>query len=581
MTVDSPTALRDHLQTAVELEHSTLPPYLCALYSLDPQRNAVAAEVIQSVVLEEMLHLTLAANLLNAVGGQPVLDSPALLPAHPTQLPHSDGTVRLSLRPFTQEAVEGFLAVECPAAAGAPAQDEAYTTIGQFYAAIDEGLTKLAAELGAEALFCGDPARQVTAAHYYGGAGTIIAVTDLASARRALGEIVEQGEGLDSTIFDRDKDMFHPESDGVAHYFRFQELLLGRRYATGDTPASGPSGEPIEVDWTAVHPMPVDPRVADTAPGTEARAAMEAFNSSYCTVLQLLERTFDGVPSLLAIATGAMYGIKQQMIDLIAMGAGPSFEWVPPEHRRFADTHVRVIPHGPYLVRGCVDVFDAEGRSRVVDGICVLCRCGGSRTKPFCDGTHARIDFDGTESADDAPMADRRRAYPTPDGVTVYDDRTRCAHFGQCTDRLPRVFGVDRHGGGDAFVDPDAAPSAEITDVVSGCPSGALTFDRPGGTTPTETHQPPSVRPIVDGPYRVRGGVQVVGADGRMYEVRERQTLCRCGQSGNKPFCDGSHWYAGFRDPLPPDLADTDPLPWTEPGAADRGRERYTTTGSR
>lgn len=93
-------------------------------------------------------------------------------------------------------------------------------------------------------------------------------------------------------------------------------------------------------------------------------------------------------------------------------------------------------------------------------------------------------------------------------------------------------------------------------------------------------HEDGSIHPLVDGPYRVRGGVPVVGADGRRYEVRERQTLCRCGSSRNKPFCDGSHWYAGFRDPLPPELADVDPFPWTVPGAADRGRATYEATGS-
>jgi CDGSH-type Zn-finger protein len=114
-----------------------------------------------------------------------------------------------------------------------------------------------------------------------------------------------------------------------------------------------------------------------------------------------------------------------------------------------------------------------------------------------------------------------------------------------------------------------------LASVVAGCPSGALTFAPAGATTPVEEHQVPAIRPIVDGPYRVRGQIEVVGADGAPYEVRERQTLCRCGNSRNKPFCDGSHWYAEFRDPLPPELADVDPFPWTVPGAADRGRERY------
>lgn len=334
MPIDNRENLWRHLQTAIELEHSTLPPYLCALYSIVEGTNAEAQSVLRSVVVEEMLHLTLAANILNAVGGQPVLDAPKLLPAHPTTLPHSDGGVILSLRPFSKEALKGFMAVERPGAADSVAQEEGYATIGQFYRAIDEGLVNLSGELGEETLFDGDPKRQVTDAIYYGGAGRIIAVTDLASAQRALREIVEQGEGLDhDSILDGDKDMFHPERDEIGHYFRFEQLLLERAYQRGDTPSSGPSGEPVLVDWSAVQPMVENPRSGDHARGTAAREAMDAFNTSYCTVLQLLERTFNGVPTLLKFATGAMYGLKQQMIYLIklevdgeAATVGPSFE---------------------------------------------------------------------------------------------------------------------------------------------------------------------------------------------------------------------------------------------------------------
>ena len=92
--------LRAHLQWAIELEHATLPPYLCALYSLEPERNPEAVEVVGSVFAEEMLHLLLAANLLNAVGGAPVLDAPHLLPSYPHPLPHGDGSLRIGLHPF-------------------------------------------------------------------------------------------------------------------------------------------------------------------------------------------------------------------------------------------------------------------------------------------------------------------------------------------------------------------------------------------------------------------------------------------------------------------------------------------------
>ncbi|MEV4180647.1 ferritin-like domain-containing protein [Streptosporangium canum] len=95
--IDTLDSLREHLQWAVELEHATLPPYLCALYSLDPERTPEATEVVSSVFAEEMLHLTLAANLLNAVGGRPRLDMPRMLPPHP--LPHGDRSMELSLLP--------------------------------------------------------------------------------------------------------------------------------------------------------------------------------------------------------------------------------------------------------------------------------------------------------------------------------------------------------------------------------------------------------------------------------------------------------------------------------------------------
>ena len=214
-----------------------------------------------------------------------------------------------------------------------------------------------------------------------------------------------------------------------------------------------------------------------------------------------------------------------------------------------AAPRIEVTEHGPYRVSGDVAIRDTEGNLLRHGGTWYLCRCGGSRNKPFCDATHGLKAFDGKETADRGPIAHRREAYPAT-GITVYDDRTVCAHFGQCSSRLPSVFRADV----EPFVDPQGAAATEIADIVAGCPSGALTFALGNDAQPVESNQPPSITPIVDGPYRLRGPINVVGVDGRSYEHRERRTLCRCGQSRNKPFCDGSHWYAGFRDPLPPEL---------------------------
>jgi hypothetical protein len=235
-TITSLESLREHLQWATELEHSTIPPYLCALYSIKAGHNTEAIEVLSSVMVDEMLHLTLAANLLSAVGGRPRLDIPEMLPGYPHPLPHGDRSFEISLFRFGLEAIESFLKIEKPSPAGAPPEDDNYQTIAQFYDAFKQGFRDLSASLGETNVFCGDPARQVTDQHFYSGGGRIIAVNNLATALAALDEIVEQGEGASHVqVWDGDSDVFHPERDQVAHYYRFQELKLGDGIA-GETP---------------------------------------------------------------------------------------------------------------------------------------------------------------------------------------------------------------------------------------------------------------------------------------------------------------------------------------------------------
>jgi hypothetical protein len=173
----------------------------------------------------------------------------------------------------------------------------------------------------------------------------MVTVTNLATALAALEEIVEQGEGADHfQVWDRDGDVFHPERDQVAHYYRFLELKLGRRYRRGDTPQSGPTGDPVSVEWEAVWPMRINPRSSDHIAGSPIHRAQEDFNISYCSLLQLLDRTFNGVPRMLGSAIGAMYTLKTQAQKLMQMPtedgletAGPTFEYVP-SNRRTADS---------------------------------------------------------------------------------------------------------------------------------------------------------------------------------------------------------------------------------------------------
>ncbi|HSF19404.1 MAG TPA: ferritin-like protein [Vicinamibacteria bacterium] len=293
-----------------------------------------------SVLVEEMLHMTLVANLLNAVGGRARLDTPDMLAPYPRCLPHGDCSLDVPLLSFGRKALEVFLKIEQPAPPCAPPESDRYETIGQFYQAIERGFGDLCKEIGESSVFCGDPARQVND-EFYSGGGRIITVENLATALAALDEIVDQGEGAGhSPVWDGDHDVLHPERGHVAHYYRFQQLKLGRRCRCGDTPRTGPTGEPILVDWDGVRPMRSNPRTTDHDPGSAIRRAQEEFNGAYCAILQLLEQVFDGMPLVLGTAIDAMYGLKAQAQTLMEMPtedglatAGPTFEYVPHSSR--------------------------------------------------------------------------------------------------------------------------------------------------------------------------------------------------------------------------------------------------------
>jgi len=571
MAIRTVESLRQHLQWAVELEHATLPPYLCALYSIEEGCNAEAVEVIQSVFIEEMLHLALAANILNAVGGSPQIDSPSIMPGYPTYLPHSNDAFEVSLTKFSPEAVATFLKIERPGEHHGLPEDNSFETIGQFYEALEEALVRLSGELGEGAIFCGDPRRQVTDELYYGGSGRIVAVHDLASARAALAEIVEQGEGLQhQEIWDEDRSMFHPDRDEVAHYFRFNELAVGRRYERGDTPQSGPTGPEFAVDWNAVHNMRANPRSIDYPVGSDIRQRMDEFNRSYSAILHLLHECLNGSPRLLSVATGAMYGLKQQAIDLMRLPsgdgettAGPSFEYVAPDQRHPASDLVRkivVVPNGPYLVFGDIPlvrkqrVLSEHGDSvswRKTDVLATeetyaLCRCGQSASKPFCDGSHTRVGFDGTESADTRLSVERQRVLSDGSGIVVKRDGYLCMHAAFCVGRQRKIPAMM----------PDTVDSdvrAQVIGMIDRCPSGSYTYALERDGSDVEPDLPVAVvvtaeDDILAGSLWITGGIPVERADGKPFETRNRVTLCRCGHSKIKPLCDGTHREVAFQE---------------------------------
>jgi hypothetical protein len=331
--------LEEHLKGACELELTTVPPYLTALYSLQPGSNETAELAIRSVVVEEMLHLVLAANVLNAIGGRPDIVGNA--PRYPAGLPfHDPKSFAVDLQSFSQEALQVFLAIENPQApmleltAASPeaavprvlelAREYGYPTIGDFYAAVEEGLKIL----DRPGFFDGDRSRQVTPDCYYGSGGRVIVVEDLKTALEALEQIVEQGEG--DPTGPPPGEIFDPEGD-LAHFFRFQELSLGREYQKGDTPGK-PTGPPIDVDFDAVYPMRKNLRAA-TLSG-ELRAAAESFNDLYSELLRRIQEGIDGRPEALGRAVGEMFKLRDAAEALLRVplpegggNAGPPFEY--------------------------------------------------------------------------------------------------------------------------------------------------------------------------------------------------------------------------------------------------------------
>lgn len=328
MRIKTLDELKAHLQKAIEVEHSTIPPYLCALYSIKDGYNREAAQIIKSVVLEEMLHMILAANVLNAIGGEPILTHPKFVPKYPKAPLFS---FPVHLEKFSKPAIETFLKIERPERPTKKHDSLKPRTIAEFYELVEQGLK----DLRKDKIFTGSPARQITPEYYYGGGGQSIQVHNLETALLALNEIIGQGEGIHHSIFDGDREEFGEEVEEFAHYFRFNEIHKEQRYTNYDTPTSGPSGEPLIVEWDQIYPMQRDPRMAQYPRDSDVWRKSHEFNRTYMGLLNELENALNGEPKRLMQSVVRMYDLKYQAVELMKIPfgdkgetAGPSFEYV-------------------------------------------------------------------------------------------------------------------------------------------------------------------------------------------------------------------------------------------------------------
>ena len=169
-----------------------------------------------------------------------------------------------------------------------------------------------------------------------------------------------------------------------------------------------------------------------------------------------------------------------------------------------------------------------------------LCRCGASKKKPFCDGEHRAIQFDDKKEPERVP--DQLDIYKGKE-ITIRDNRGICSHAGFCTSGLPSVWKSST----EPWIDADGAKPDEIKDIIHKCPSGALAYEE-AGEIQTSYSDKPEIQVLRDGPYKVRGNIVLENVEFPDGVGSEHYTLCRCGKSKNKPFCDGTHWYVGFKD---------------------------------
>jgi hypothetical protein len=358
--------LRKLLRRAILIEHTTIPPYLTALYSLKEGTNEQSAQVIKSVLVEEMLHWILAANVLNAIGGEPCVNEPRFIPSYPSNLldllnartgagakslnallkvdavsarkaaPPSDepAPIEVGILKFSPEAIDVFLQIETPMPEHEQ-PDAEITTIGAFYKILIDGLETLEAEAHrkGKTIFTKDPERQkrqIRPEHYYGSGGGAVVVTDLHTARKALKEIIFQGEGFDPRFYE--KDVSIGDYDEIGHYYRFNQIKQGRFYEEGDTPETGPRGASLLVNWENVYNMKPNPTLADYRPQPELRAKGEAFNRGYLALLDKMQLAFTGAPDELQEAVVIMFKLKYLADELLknplgadGLSAGPVF----------------------------------------------------------------------------------------------------------------------------------------------------------------------------------------------------------------------------------------------------------------
>jgi CDGSH-type Zn-finger protein/uncharacterized Fe-S cluster protein YjdI len=598
MTVSDPTReqLVHQLYEAAELEHNLMCTYLYAAFSLragtDEGLSTVEAEAtgrwrraILKVAVEEMGHLTAVWNITAALGGSPRFGR-LNFPLDPGSLP---ANVIVRLAPFSEEVLQHFIYLERPThseeadGAGFTAEwkftrgdarprvtpmPTDYETVGEFYETLSKNLEAFVTRVGEKAAFCGDRNLQISRKEMdFQGCDPVICSK---TALRAFDAIISQGEGASKENVD-------------SHYSRFIAIREELKLLQAANPQFQPA-HPAAVNPVLRRPVRTGARV--WLENEEVAATVDVANSAYMLMLRLISHSYlvprphPAKALCIDLGLGLMRAMSSLAERAARLPAGPSN---PECNGGMSFTALRdAAPLPPGVSAGKfflerlreltagVTALAANGDARVVQALRILndllqraernfasieqdspvVLSAGNAAPPPAPTPIAATPAAASAGSNGTGLIEPGNVAPTPrtvDGVDYIEGRDltliyegkKCIHSRFCVTLGPQVFIANVQG---PWINPDAVSTEALTEIAHLCVSGAIRYKRKDGHA---DEAPPPVNLISvreGGPYAVRADIRLDGAPPSNY----RYTLCRCGASKSKPFCDGSHHEVNF-----------------------------------
>ena len=573
------TAIKDReellflLSEAAEFEHTVMCSYLYASMTLKRTADEIVTaedlviidgwrKQMRIVALEEMLHLSLVNNMLAALGSAPHFARPNF----PVPLGRFPSDLELNLAPFNESTMQHFAYIERPLELDVPdgtafkhihhyrreilknlysPTPADYPSQGHLYHTIANGMDALAEELGEEILFAGHGSAQVSSAQF--PLPGIFPVTDLASAHRAIEEIVDQGEGCPA----------HSENSHYARFTKVREELEAIKVKRPDfSPARLAATSPLLVD-------PVDPNNPVLITHPVAQRVVDLGNCLYTLMLRTFAQVFAPNPFPQALRTGLSQAATSLMYALTTVGeaattlplkaeggdlrAGLNFD-LPGSIGQLVQTcAAQVLAERAAELTEVARVLEKEvALVGVVDSLAAITKKLAKLHADFEEHPEAMAVLStpktvaSTKPKPTAPLVtnpDNPNEAGT-DKIYIKYDVKRCIHSRNCVLNAPRVFLANVVG---PWLHPEETSPEQMEQIARDCPSGAITYHRLDDNPNEQAPEVNVLRVRENGPYAVSAEIELEG-HGAMHRV----TLCRCGKSRNKPFCDSTHLELGF-----------------------------------